>query len=762
MTTNVTPEKKEYRVIGTRPIRHDGVDKVTGKAQFSADIMLPGMIHGKILRSPHSHARIKSIDTSKAEGYPGVLAVATARDLAAVADRLTDFGEDSALSLKYLSNNVLADDKVLYRGHAVAAVAAENPHVAEEAMKLIEVDYEVLPAVTNAEDAMKPDAPILHEHMTTISYGDQTGDHTNVAGHQHLTVGDADEGFQQAEIVVEREFRTVTVHQGYIEPQSGTASWCLDGRLTVWCSSQAPFRFRDDIATILGIRPSRVKVVPLEIGGGFGGKLNTYLEPVAAVLSRKAGRPVKITMSRAEVLEATGPTSGSYMKVKMGATRDGRMVAAQAYLAFEAGAYPGSPIGGAAACMFSPYDIPNLVIDGYDVVDNKPKTAAYRAPGAPIGAFAAETLVDELAEKLGLDPMDFRLRNAAREGTRRADGARNTSLGAIEVMEAVRSHPHYSAPLEGQNRGRGVALGFWRNNSGPSCAVANVTSDGTVMLVEGSADIGGTRTSVAQQLAEALGIPVEDVYPEVVDTDTIGYTSLTAGSSVTFKTGWAAYQAAQDIKAQLVERAAFLWETTADQVEYVDGVLRHRSDPGLKLTFKELAPRLNETGGPVVGRGNLNPGGVGGSVTAMLVDVEVDPDTGRVQVLRCTAFQDAGTAIHPSYVEGQMQGGSVQGIGWALNEEYFINDQGALVNNSLLDYRMMTSLDLPMIDTVIVEVPNPGHPYGVRGVGEGSIVPPLGAMANAIYHAVGVRLESLPMSPAAVLAALDSNGIAGE
>jgi CO/xanthine dehydrogenase Mo-binding subunit len=753
MAINTAASRAEYKVIGTRPVRHDGVDKVTGKARYGADINLPGMIYGKVLRSPHCHAKIRSIDTSQAEAHPGVLAVVSSRDLALVSDRLTAFGEDSALSLKYLSNNVLAGDKALYRGHAVAAVAAENPHVAEEALKLIEVDYEVLPVVTNVEDAMKPDAPILHEHMTTISYGEETGDHTNVAGHQRLTLGDVEQGFAQADVILEREYRTTTVHQGYIEPQSATAWWTLDGRITIWCSTQALFRFRDDVATILGLPASRVKVVPMEIGGGFGGKLNTYLEPVAAVLSRKSGRPVKITMTRSEVLEATGPTSGSYMKVKMGATHEGRITAAQAYLAFEAGAYPGSPIGGAAACMFSPYSISNLLIDGYDVVDNKPKTAAYRAPGAPIGAYAVETLVDELSEKLGLDPMEFRLRNAAREGTRRADGARNGVIGCTEVMEAVRSHPHYSAPLKGKNQGRGVALGFWRNASGPSCVVANVTTDGTVMLVEGSVDIGGTRTSIAQQLAETLGIPVADVYPEVADTDTIGYTSLTAGSSVTFKTGWAAYQAGQDIIAQLIERAALLWETSPDQVEYAGGTLRHRSDPELKLTFKELAPRLNDTGGPVVGRGNLNPGGVGGSFTATLVDVEVDPDTGKVKVLRCTGFQDAGTAIHPSYVEGQIQGGTVQGIGWALNEEYYLSEKGELLNNSLLDYRMMTSLDLPMVDAVIIEVPNPGHPFGVRGVGEGSIVPPLAATANAVYHATGVRLSHLPMKPAVLLEA---------
>ena len=751
MTSNAILSKVEYNVIGKRPIRHDGVDKVTGNALYGADLHLPGLIHGKVLRSPHAHAHIRSIDTSKAEAHPGVLAVATSKDLAAVPDRLAEVGEDAVLSLKYLSNNVLAQDKALYKGHAVAAVAAENPHDAEEALKLIEVDYEVLPAVITAEEAMKPDAPILHEHLTTASFDDRFPRETNIASYQQFKLGDVEKGFQEAEIIVEREFRTKTVHQGYIEPQSATAWWAQDGRVTIWCSSQNPFGIRDNAARILGMPSSKIKLVPLEIGGGFGGKLTTYLEPVAAVLSKKSGRPVKMTMSRTEVLEATGPTSGSYMRVKMGANKEGRITAAQAYLAFEAGAYPGSPIGGATACMFTPYDIPNLLIDGYDVVDNKPKTAAYRAPGAPIGCFPVESLVDELSEKLGLDPMEFRLCNAAREGTRRADGTRNPPIGCVEIMEAVKSHPHYSAPLEGKNRGRGVAVGFWRNNTGPSCVVANVNSDGTVMLVEGSVDIGGTRTTVAQQLAEVLGIAAEDVNPTVVDTDTIGYTSLTAGSGVTFKTGWAAYQAAQDIKQQLTERAALLWETTPDQVEYMNGMLQNKAAPELRLTFRELAAKLNDTGGPVVGRGNLNPQGVGGSFTATLVDVEVDPETGKVQVLRCTAFQDAGKAVHPSYVEGQMQGGTVQGMGWAINEEYFMSDKGELLNSSLLDYRMMISLDLPMIDTVIVEVANPGHPFGVRGVGEGSIVPPLAAMANAIYHAVGTRMTQLPISPTAIL-----------
>jgi len=754
MTSNTVVSKAKYNVIGQRPIRHDGVDKVTGKALYGADIQLPGLLFGKVLRSPHAHARIKSIDTSKAEAYPGVMAVATCRDFAPVPDRIVEVGEESVLSLKYLSNNVLAQDKVLYQGHAVAAVAAVNAHVAEEGLQLIEVEYEPLPAVTNVEDALQPDAPILHEHMTTASFDEDVPKGTNTSSHQQFTLGDVEEGFKQADLVLERDNRTCTVHQGYIEPQNATAWWTLDGNLTIWCSTQAPFGVRDNTAKILGIPVSRVKLVPMEIGGGFGGKLPCYLEPVAAVLSRKSGRPVKMTMTRSEVLEATGPTSGSYVNVKMGVTKEGRITAAQAYLAFEAGAYPGSPIGGATACMFTPYDIPNLLIDGYDVVTNKPKTAAYRAPGAPIGNLPVETMVDELSEILGMDPMEFRWRNAAREGTRRADGTRNPPIGCLDVIEAIRSHPHYSAPLEGKNQGRGVSLGFWRNNTGPSCVVASVVSDGTVSLLMGSVDIGGSRVAIAQQLAEVLGIPVENVKPQVVDTDTIGYTSNTAGSGVAFKTGWAAYEAAQDIKRQLLERAAMLWETTVDQVEYSGGVLHHQADPELRLSFKDLAAKLNDTGGPVVGRGNLNPRGVGGSVSATLVDVEVDPETGKVQILRCTGFQDAGTAVHPSYVEGQIQGGTVQGIGWALNEEYYMSEEGRMLNNSLLDYRMPTSLDLPMIDAVIVEVPNPGHPFGVRGVGEASIVPPLAAVANAIYHAAGVRLRRLPMSPGAVLQAL--------
>ncbi|MBI1790924.1 MAG: xanthine dehydrogenase family protein, partial [Acidobacteria bacterium] len=697
------------------------------------------------------HARIRHIDTSKAEAFPGVKAVVTAATLPQSPDRIVDLGEGDT-PLSYIRGNVLASGKVLYRGHAVAAVAASSAHAAEEAAGLIEVDYEVLPCVLTAPEAMQDGAPILHDDLKTKEFGEDTGKAGNVAEHFRHVLGDIDKGFGEADVIVEREFSTSTVHQGYIEPQTATALWNNDGRVHIWCSTQGAFVVRDVTACVLDLPVSRVKVTPMEIGGGFGGKIPVYLEPVAALLSKKTGRPVKLVMSRKDVFEGTGPTPGSYLKVKIGARQDGRITAAQAYLAYEAGAYPGSMVGPGAMCVFASYDVANVMIDGFDVVVNKPSTAAYRAPGATNAAFATESVVDEIAERLGIDPIELRLRNAAREGTRRADGPKYRVIGCIEVLEAMKNHPHYSAPLGGPNRGRGVAIGFWFNIGFASSCTISVNADGTVNLVEGSTDIGGTRTSVAMQAAEVLGLPAEDVRPTVADTDSIGYTAVTGGSRTTFATGWAAYEAAQDVIRQMKERAAKLWETSAEQVTAERGVFRAGERA---MSFQELAGRLASTGGPVVGRGAVSPRGVGGSFAGCIADVEVDPETGKVAVLRFTSVQDAGKAIHPSYVEGQMQGGSVQGIGWALNEEYFMSDDGVMRNASFLDYRMPTALDLPMIDTVIVEKSNPGHPFGARGVGEASIVPPPAAVANAIYRAAGVRMSRLPMNPPSVWEAIE-------
>ena len=761
---NMVLSNEEFNSVGKSPIRHDGADKVTGRAKYGADTNMAGMLYGKILRSPHAHAVIKSVDASEAEALPGVYAVVTSADWPETSMKLTDLAEGSIHNLGFLSMNILARGKALYKGHPVAAVAAVSPHVAEEAMAKIKVDYEVLKPVLTAEEGMKADAPILHDRLAAVTNpalrpgglleDDAESMQTNISNRFEFSLGDVEQGFKDADIIVEKETTTQAVHQGYIEPQAGVAHWQTDGNVTIWSSSQGQFTVRDQTARFLGIPVSRVKAIPMEIGGGFGAKGITYVEPVAALLSRKSGRPVKIQLTRIEVFEGTGPTSGTQIKVKLGATKDGKLIAAEAELIYEAGAFPGSPVTAGIQCMMGQYDIPNAHLKALDVVINRPKAAAYRAPGAPASAFCMETAMDELAEKLGMDPLEFRLMNSGKEGSRRVTGPVNPLVGYIETLQAAKDHQHYNTKLDGKLRGRGVASGFWGNNSGPASAVAVVNSDGTVSLTEGSPDIGGSRVAMAMQFAEVLDIPVEDVKPQVGDTDSIGFTSNTGGSSVTFKTGWACYNAAQSVKQQMVERAAKIWEIPSDDVEYKESVLQHKSDPELKLTFKQIAARMIPTGGPIVGSAGVNPPGPGPSIGVHIVEVGVDVETGKVEILRYTAVQDAGKAIHPAYVEGQIQGGAVQGIGWALNEEYVYNDSGVMLNSSFLDYRMPTSLDLPMIDTVIVEIANPNHPYGVRGVGEVPIVPPMAAISNAIYDAIGVRMVDLPMSPDKVLEAL--------
>jgi CO/xanthine dehydrogenase Mo-binding subunit len=740
-----------YKVIGTRPIRHDGTDKVTGRAKYANDTNLSNMLYGRILRSPHAHARIRAIDTSAAEAHPGVYAVVTSKDMAEVEDRIEEMGEDS-VNLRYLANNILAGDKVLYHGHPVAAVAAVSAHVAEEALALIKVDYEVLPPVMDVRYAMQPDAPILLDDLRTDELGKKGTAPTNIAAHFQHKRGDLDAGFAAADVIVEREFKTEMVHQGYIEPHSSTVIYNQDGHVEVFTSTQGPWQIRNQVSELLNVPISMVRVTPLEIGGGFGGKFTAYTDVPAALLSKKAGgRPVKVPMSRTEVLQATGPTSGSYLKVKVGATKDGKITAAQAELIYEAGAYPGSPVGAGGGVILAPYRLDNVQIDGYDVVVNRPKTGAYRAPGGTNAAFASETVMDEVAEKLGMDPLEFRRINAVVEGDRRADGPMFARIGYLETVEAAMNHPHYKTPLEGKNRGRGVASGFWFNGGGKSSVSASVNPDGRVNLLEGSTDIGGSRASIAMQLAETLGIAAEDVNPHVVDTDSVGYNDGTGGSRVTFATGYAAYELGLKLRQRMIEELANLWDVDVSEISFAGGVFTQN---GHQMGFKEAAQALAEVDVPVVASASVRPSGVGPGFATHIVDVEVDPETGKVQVLRYTAVQDVGKAIHPAYAEGQIQGGVTQGIGWALNEEYFYDQEGHLLNSSLLDYRMPTALDLPMIDTVMVEVANPGHPYGVRGVGEVPIVPPAAALANAIYRAVGVRMDRLPMSPAKIVAAV--------
>ncbi len=756
---NYTSDGK-YRVIGTRPIRHDGVDKVTGAAIYGGDVCLSGMLYGKVLRSPHAHARILSIDTSKAEALDGVRAVATADDLVETVDKLSNLGE-TLVNVREVAQNSLASGKVLYKGHSIAAVAAINAHIAEEAVDLIEVKYEVLPAVIDVRQAMQDGAVLLDAERTTREMGEKTDKKSNIASHNRHSMGELEQGFAAADEIAEREFSTATVHQGYIEPHNTTVWWKRDGSITVWVSTQGPFEIRSQLSEVLQIPVSKIKVIPCEIGGGFGGKFPVYMEPAAAILSHKTGHPVKMIMDRTEVFEATGPGPGSYMKVKMGVKKDGTIVAAEISLAFEAGAFPGSAVGAGASCILGPYNIANVQIDAYDVVVNKPKSSAYRAPGAPNAAYASESVIDELAEKIGMDPLELRLKNAAHEGTRRADGTVYKKIGCEETVQAAIDSEHYKGEieeeLEGPRRGRGVASGFWFNGGGPSSAAISVNSNGTVNLQEGSVDIGGSRASMAMIVAETLGLRAEDVNPSIPDTDSIGMTGGTGGSRVTYATGHACYNAAEDIKAEMCKRAAVQLEVEEGDIHFQDGDFICTSDPGKKLSFKEVAAQQGSTGGPITGKGTINAGNPGNAFATHIVDVEVDTETGKVKILRYTAVQDVGKAIHPSYVEGQIQGAAVQGIGWALSEGYFYKEDGTMANPTFLDYRMPTTFDTPLIETVLVEVPNPASPHGIRGVGEVPLVPVMGAVANAIYDAIGVRLGDLPMSPDKVIAALQKN-----
>jgi CO/xanthine dehydrogenase Mo-binding subunit len=744
--------------IGQNTIRPDGADKVTGRATFAADTTMPGMIWGKVLRSPHAHAVIKSIDTSKAEAHPGVKAVVTAADI-------VDFPTHTPVPLgiqdmRWMTRNVCAREKALWHGHAVAAVAATSEAVAAEACKLIEVEYEVLPHAIEIDDAIADGAPILHDFV------EFEGKPSNIAGTLEHTKGDVEAGFAEADVIIEREFTTRPVHQGYIEPHACLVSVAADGKTTIWSSSQGQFMVRAMTSMLTGIPQSNIRAIPAEIGGGFGGKTIVYLEPLATILSKKSGRPVKMMMTREEVMRASGPTSGSKSRIKIGATKDGKITAAEGFYWLQAGGLPGSPIRGAAGCALAPYDIPNGHTLGYDVVCNRSKVAAYRAPGAPIGAFGIECVLDEIAEAIEMDPLELRRRNAAKEGTVAVHGPTYPVMGYLESVEAALAHDHYKAPLDKTKfQGRGFASGFWFNAGGESSAQVNITEDGNVVVTTGHPDIGGSRAGIANICAELLGIDYRRVSVLIGDTATVGFSNLTGGSRVLFASSMVVTESTNKVIRTLCDLAAKTWDIDPDAVTWQDGAAHPAGanagefDP---LTLEELAARANETGGPIGAGTQLNTAGAEGGFGTHICDVEVDTELGIVRVLRYTVLMDVGRAVHPAYVEGQMQGGAVQAIGWALNEEYVYDKDGRVDNASFLDYRMPVASDLPMIDTHIIEVPNPKHPQGVRGVGEVPLVPGLSAVRNAVYDAIGIRFNDLPLSPPRVLAALEAMKQAAE
>ncbi|MBA1141131.1 xanthine dehydrogenase family protein molybdopterin-binding subunit [Mesorhizobium neociceri] len=741
---------RKFSSVGTRPIRPDGVDKVTGRARYGADFNMAGQLVGRVLRSPHAHAKILKIDTSKAEKLAGVKAVITAADLPDLTDG------DSAMY--DVLDNCMARTKALYDGHAVAAVAAVDARTARQALKLIEVDYELLPHVTDVDEAMKHTAPLINDTLFTEGLEEKPVKPSNVTKRSQFGHGDVHQGFGHADFIVERSFKTEQTHQGYIEPHACVASVSSDGTADLWVCTQGHFVYRQHCAQLLGLEASKLRVTSSEIGGGFGGKTHVWAEPVALALSRKAGRPVKLVMTRDEVFRASGPTSATSIDVKIGARKDGTITAAEATLRYSSGPYAGTWAEIGAMTAFACYKLDNVKTVGFEVLVNRPKTAAYRAPSAPMAAFAVESAVDELAKEIGMDPVDFRIKNAAQEGTRSSYGPVYGPIGIGPTLEAAKTHPHMKAPL-GKNQGRGMACGFWFNFGGQTCVDLNIGMDGSVSLAVGTVDVGGSRASLSLVAAEELGIDYAQLKAVVADTSSLGYNDMTDGSRGTFSSSMATISAARNAIKILRDRAAQTWDIPVDDVVWENG---HAIAKGEKygnlaaLSLKEIAAASGKTGGPIAGHSELVADGAGVSFATHICDIEVDPETGAARVVRYTVIQDAGKAVHPTYVEGQYQGGAAQGIGWALNEEYIYGKDGRLQNAGFLDYRIPVCSDLPMIDTQILEIPNPNHPYGVRGVGETSIVPPLAAIANAVSNAAGVRMTHIPMSPPRILAAIEA------
>jgi len=740
---------QELKIVGTNPVKHDGPDKVTGKAKFGADLFLPGMLMAKILRSPHPHAIIKSIDTSKAEALPGVKSVVTGADFPDMP--LGSPGGD-------MTRNVMACEKVFYDGHPVAAVAATSEPIARRAIKLIEVVYEVLPHVIDPVDAMKPGAPILHDHLRTKGVEGAEDTPTNVVERLDLGIGDVAAGFAAADFVIEHEYDSKPMHQGYIEPQGCVASYTDDGQIELWCCTQGTHVFRDRLAQMLKMDSSKIRVSQSEMGGGFGGKTSFYGEPLAAILSKKAKRPVKIVLTRNEVFRCTGPVSGTHSRIKMGCTKDGRITAAEAELVFQTGAYTGSMFFNAPQAMFTRYALDNIKTVSYEVVSNRPKVNAFRAPCVPQIVFGVEHIVDELARKTGMDPLDFRLKNAMKKGDTTVYGQTFETIGFVETLEAAKACDHWQSPVpEGQ--GRGVSAGFWFNRAGDTTGSLTITPDGSVTLMLGTSDVAGSRISISMMAAEELGVPIDKVRAIMADTSAIGNNRVTAGSRTTYSSGMVIVDSARKAIAVMVKRAAEIWDVPEEGVVFEDGQCRPSSSnvgEFKPLTIADIASKTSVSHGAISGHSEMNVTGEGPGFGVHMVDLEVDRETGRVDVKRYTVIEDAGKAIHPLQVEGQYQGGAVQGIGWALNEEYIYNADGRLDNPTFLDYRMPVASDVPMIDTVIVEVPNPNHPYGLRGVGEVPVVPTLAAVGNAIGDAIGIRPRSLPMSPPKLLALMDA------
>lgn len=746
------------RVVGQRLPRVDAGERVTGRAVYPADLVRPGMLEGAVKRSPHAHARIRGIDTAKARALPGVKAVVTAVDFPEIMPgTIIPFGETGA-DLWVSALIVMARAKVLWVGQPVAAVAATDRHIAEAALALIDVTYDVLPPAASIEAAMADGAPVLHPEHRAKGFEPGTTIAPNIGARTVVARGDTAAALAKAAQTATISVAVDTGHQGYIEPHACVAEADPQGMVTIWASSQGAFQTEIQTAGLLGLAQSKLKVVPLEIGGGFGGKITVHLEPLAARLAQLSGRPVRMVMSRAEILAGgSGPPAAARVEATVGAEADGRLTAIDGRYLFDTGGIPGTPTTLLMQASTACYQCDTLRLEGLDVVTSKPRTEAYRGPGGIQAAFGVEQAMDELSIKLGIDPLAFRRRNAAVTGSLMPIGTPFPSIGLVAILDAVAAHGCWRDPIAPGDlpRGRGLALGYWRGTSMTSASQVTVTGDGRISVTMGTVDISGTRTTMAQVAAEEFGLGIDDVHVAMADTKSSAYSDAAAGSRVGRTMAAAVVDACRDALGQLRRRAAEKLQTPEADVRYDRGVFRSGASLPASITLAELM-RQTLTDGAIIGRGVSTKLPFGVEVGAHVVDVEVDSETGQVTVLRYTAFQDVGRAMNPTAVEGQMQGSVVQGLGWALTEAIDYDAQGRVRNASLLDFRLPTALDVPMIDCVIIETPVPGVPYGLRGVGEMPIVPVAAAVANAVRRAIGARVTQMPMTPERVRAAVKS------
>ena len=760
---------REVKGVGLAIPRPDGAEKVSGQVQYVADIKPKGLLHAKLLRSPHAHARILGIDTEKAKALPGVRAVLTAADIPQLKKKAPT-----------RAHAVLAIDRAVFAGQPVAAVAADELAIAEEACDLIEVRYEVLPAAVDPLKSMQPGAPpvadagteadtseaLAHSGVAVARSDAPPPKAVNIAQQSRLHRGDVAKGFAESDLVLEKTYRVPMVHQGYLEPHAVLAQWDATGLLTLWSSTQGSFNTRSEVADVLEIPENRIRVIPVECGGGFGGKIRALCEPITALLARATSRPVRYVMTRREELEAGMPAPQVIIRLKTGVKKDGTLMAIEGETILESGAFSGAVLAMSAIFLGSLYKWPSFDIRGFEVLTHKPSIAAYRAPTAPQTTFAIDSHMEQIARALGLDPVEFRLRHLMQEGDTMASGQPWQSNGAKQVLSRLAEHPLWKSRDEwrasgGKNgaglRGTGLAVGGWIPGLQPTGATVRLNPDGSVAVLTGQVDIAGTNIALAQIAATAYGVDIDRVRITTGDTDTAPMTGLSAGSKTIYTVGAAVLEAAKDARRQTLEIAAKEMEASVQDLEIEDGRVVVRGVPDKGVTLASIGKKGNTYMSkvtPVLGVSHPAFSQQAPAFAAQLARVEIDPDTGEVTLRDFVVVQDAGKAINPIGVEGQMQGGSVQSLGIALTEGMMYDDSGRLMNASLLDYRKLTAADLPSIETIIVEVPSPAGPFGARGVGEPPIVPAPAAIANAVHDATGMRITELPMTPERIALAL--------